>query len=539
MLSKAGSLVLTLLILFGASHTQVWQPDLQNGKYKNPIIFADYSDPDVVRAGDDYYMVASSFNAVPGLPVLHSGDLVNWELIGHVLPKLIPEAHFNTPQHGNGVWAPSIRYHNNEFYVFWGDPDFGIYMAKTDDPGGKWNEPVLVRAAKGWIDPCPFWDDDGNAYLVHAFAGSRSSRKSILVLHRMASDGTNLLDDGVIVFDGHQDNPTIEGPKMYKRDRYYYIFAPAGGVSHGWQTVLRSKNVFGPYEDKVVLHQGNTNINGPHQGGWVETRTGESWFIHFQDRVAYGRITHLNPIHWKDGWPMIGVDTNNDGIGEPVSEYDTPNVMNNNSKVVPQTSDEFDGLAPGPQWQWHSNPEPTWAFMGANMGFFRLYAADLPADYTNLWDVGNLFLQKLPAPAFTVTTKLVFNPREEGDRTGLIMMGQDYAYVAIEQQDSSLVITQRTCLGANDGKPEKTQDSENIATNNVYLRVRVQEAPEYPPCTFSYSTDGENFTPLGTTFLAKQGQWIGAKVGIFAIRTADYRDAAYADYDWVRFSANE
>ena len=233
------------ILLYGQeaiASTGVWSADRGDGTYRNPILYADYSDPDVVRVGDDFYMVSSSFNCVPGIPVLHSKDMVNWQIINHVFKKQIPDTVFNTPQHGKGAWAPSIRYHKGELYVYYGDPDFGIYMSKTSDPLGSWSVPHLLRPAKGWIDPCPLWDDDGQAYLVHAFAGSRSGRKSILVIHRMSEDGKTLLDDGVLVFDGHENHPTIEGPKIYKRKGYYYIFAPGGGVPQGWQTVLRSRN---------------------------------------------------------------------------------------------------------------------------------------------------------------------------------------------------------------------------------------------------------------------------------------------------------
>ena len=239
--------------------SKVWVADNGDGTYTNPIIHADYSDPDVIRVGEDFYMTSSSFNTVPGLPVLHSKDLVNWELINHALPKLVPEQHFRTPQHGNGVWAPSLRYHEGEFYIYWGDPDFGIYMVKTDNPAGEWSEPVLVKAGKGLIDSSPLWDDDGRAYLVHAYARSRSGINSVLVVQEMNEEGTKVIGDPVLVFDGHEGNRVVEGPKFLKRGDWYYIMAPAGGVAEGWQLALRSKNVFGPYEAKRVLQQGNTD----------------------------------------------------------------------------------------------------------------------------------------------------------------------------------------------------------------------------------------------------------------------------------------
>ncbi|WNH09139.1 glycoside hydrolase 43 family protein [Thalassobellus suaedae] len=282
--------------------SDVWVSDQGNGTYKNPILHADYSDPDVVRVGDDYYMTASSFNTAPGLPILHSKDMVNWKLINYALLEQVPAETFNIPQHGNGVWAPAIRYHKGEIYIYWGDPDFGVYMVKTKDPYGVWDKPVLVMEGKGLIDTCPLWDDNGDAYLVHAYAGSRAGVKSLLSVNKMNPEGTKVIDAGIHVYDGHDIDDTIEGSKFYKRNGYYYIFAPAGGVSTGWQVILRSKNVYGPYERKVVLEQGSTKINGPHQGAWVDTPDGESWFYHFQDVDAYGRIVHLQPMSWKNDW---------------------------------------------------------------------------------------------------------------------------------------------------------------------------------------------------------------------------------------------
>ena len=268
---KKNSLIAAFLLLAGSLSAQslsdVWVPDLGNGKYKNPIIDADYSDPDVCRVGDDYYMTSSSFNCIPALQILHSKDLVNWTIIGYAAERLKPEDVFSKPQHGNAVWAPSIRYHNGEFYVCYGDPDRGIYMIKTKDPAGRWDEPILVHPAKGIIDPCPFWDEDGKAYIAHGYAGSRAGVKSIIGMIEMTPDGTSSIGSDRVIYDGHIGNATIEGAKMYKRDGYYYIFSPAGGVATGWQVVLRSKNVWGPYEARTVMAQGNTDVNGPHQGG--------------------------------------------------------------------------------------------------------------------------------------------------------------------------------------------------------------------------------------------------------------------------------
>jgi beta-xylosidase len=259
--------------------SKVWVADNGNGTYHNPILNADYSDPDAIRVGDDFYLISSSFSDIPGLPILHSKDLVNWSIIGHALLRQPPFEHFAVPQHGNGVWAPALRYHKGEFYLYYPDPDFGIYLTKAKNAAGPWSEPVLVEAGKGLIDPCPLWDDDGSVYLVHGWAGSRAGIKSIITIKKLNTEGTKVLDAGVIVYDGHETDPTIEGPKIYKRNGYYYIFAPAGGVTEGWQLALRAKNIYGPYERKVVMDKGQSITNGPHQGAWVNTTTGEDWFL--------------------------------------------------------------------------------------------------------------------------------------------------------------------------------------------------------------------------------------------------------------------
>jgi beta-xylosidase len=514
------------------SPSKVWVADNGDGTYKNPILYADYSDPDAIRVGDDFYMVASSFDAVPGLPILRSKDLVNWSLIAHALPEQPPRDVYSKPQHGNGVWAPAIRYHNGEFYIFYPDPDYGIYLVKAKTPEGPWSAPLLIKEAKGWIDPCPLWDDDGKAYLVSAMAASRSGIKSILIVSRMKPDGTSLLDNGVMVFDGHDKNSTVEGPKFYKRNGYYYIFAPAGGVETGWQLALRSKNVYGPYEQRVVLAQGKTAINGPHQGAWVETALGESWFLHFQDKGAYGRVVHLQPMKWINDWPVIGIDRDDHGAGEPVLSYKKPNVGKSWPAATPPDSDEFNENRMGIQWQWQANPRPNWMFPAGSLGFVRLFNVPLPEGFQNFWDVPNLMLQKFPGPEFTATTKVTFTPRMVGDKAGLIVMGLDYAYLSIKKTPDGLVISQTICKDADKHSPERETAATPITGDSVYLRVRVSKNAM---TEFSYSTDGAAFTTVGEKFPARKGRWIGTKVGLFAVGTGAAGESGYADFDWFRF----
>jgi beta-xylosidase len=507
-------------------HASPWVSDNGDGTYKNPILFADYSDPDVIRVGDDFYLTASSFNCVPALPILHSKDLVNWTIIGHAVERL-PER-FDTVQHGNGIWAPSIRHHDGWFWVLVGDPDWGILMTKAKNPAGPWEPPHVVLEGKGLIDPCPLWDDDGNAYLVHAWAKTRAGINSILTVHKMSPDGKKLFDDGTMVFDGRNNvAPTIEGPKFYKRNDLYYILAPAGGVQEGWQLALRSKNPLGPYEAKRVLEQGSTDINGPHQGGWVETKSGESWFIHFQDRGAYGRIVHMQPVNWVNDWPLIGVDKDGNGVGEPGSSYTKPNVGKPYPVATPQTSNEFDGNKLGLQWQWQANPKLSWCSLSIRPGWLRLTAVARPPSATNnLWMVPNLLLQKLPAQMFTATTKLEFTPRAKGDATGLVVMGEDYTALMVTQGPNGLDVKRVTCHDAAQGNRETVDATASGLKNPIWLRVSVETEAK---CTFSYSSNGKEFTVLGSPFAARPGRWIGAKVGLVCIGTG-----GHADFDWFR-----
>jgi len=509
--------------------SKVWVADNGNGTFKNPVVDADYSDPDAIRVGDDYYMISSSFNHVPGLPILHSKDLVNWKLAGHALWRQPPFGHFSKVQHGNGVWAPSIRYHRNEFYIYYPDPDFGIYLTKAKNILGPWSDPVLVEEGKGLIDPCPLWDDDGKVYLVHAFAGSRAGIKSIIVVKQMNTEGTKIIDNGVLVYDGHEKDPTIEGPKFYKRNGYYYIFAPAGGVATGWQLVLRSKNIYGPYERKIVMDQGTTTINGPHQGAWVNTQTGEDWFLHFQDKEAYGRVVHLQPMKWINDWPVIGTDKDGDGKGEPVLVYKKPNVGKVHPITTPAESDEFNSNQLALQWQWQANSKPYWYFLSG--GNLRLFSYQLPDSIKNYWDVPNLLMQKFPAEEFTATTKLSFKPRMDGERTGLIIHGADYAYISVVKKADGNYISFSICKSADKGKTEMITDADKITATDVFLRVKVMKGGI---CEFSYSEDGNGYKMTGEKLTAKSGRWVGAKVGLFCTRSAKTNDSGFADIDHFR-----
>jgi len=513
-----------------------WVSDRGDGTYRNPVLFADYSDPDAVRVGGDYYLVSSSFHCVPGLPILHSRDLVNWRIVNHALPVQPPAEHFSAVRHGEGVWAPSIRYHAGKFWIYYPDPDFGIYVVTAADPVGAWSAPALVLPGKGLIDPCPLWDDDGRGYLIHGWAKSRSGINNRLTLNRLGPDGASVADAGVVVVDADKlpGWNTLEGPKLYKRHGTYYIFAPAGGVTHGYQAVFRSKNIYGPYESRIVLDQGHTETNGPHQGAWVDTPSGQDWFLHFQDRGAYGRVVHLEPMSWRDDdWPVIGSDPGNTGKGEPVLVHAKPDVGGGQPIAVPQASDDFASGVLGLQWQWNANPRADWASLTARPGHLRLACAPAPAA-RDLYDAPNLLLQKFTAPAFTATARLEFAPGAHGERAGLIVFGYDYSWIGLRADAAGMRLVRISATHAQRPVgPDLEEQQAELTSGPVFLRVAVDAQAR---CSFSYSLDGSHFMDLGPPSTAAVDRWIGAKVGLFASGppAPGPVDAGHADFDGFR-----
>lgn len=496
-------------------------PDLGD-EYRNPVILADYSDPDVIRDGDDFWLTASSFNCTPGLPILHSRDLVNWTIVNHAVRNLPdPRGVYDRPQHGCGVWAPAIRKHAGLFWIFFPMPDEGIYVTTAADPRGTWSEPWLLLGGRGLIDPCPLWDDDGRAYLVHAYANSRAGIKHRLDVREMSPDGRAILSEPRTVWNDPQNHPTCEGPKFHKFAGRYYISAPAGGVASGWQLILRSDHVYGPYEGKVVLAQGNTPVNGPHQGAIVDTPSGDWWFLHFQELQPYGRICHLQPVKWKDGWPLMGTNQNAAGCGEPVLRWRKP--VANMPRVVPQTSDDFSGETLGLQWQWHANHRPGWHSLSRRPGTLSLRAIHADRDFAN---VPNLLLQKTPARSFTAAADVRLVGDDPHAQAGLIVMGIEHAALAIGRDESGprlvFIVNNQVITGI----PLKVPDAT--------LRVQMRDGGA---CTFGVRRgDGSWQTINQTPFRATEGKWIGAKVGLFARTTEAGSAETWAEIGGFEFA---
>ena len=477
--------------------------------YSNPVIYADYSDPDAIRVGSDYYMTSSSFNCYPGLQILHSTDLINWQLVNAALPRAYaPE---QGVEHGNFVWAPSLRQHGNRFYIFWGDPDRGIYYVHTADIRGRWSEPQLLLQGTGYIDPCPYWQND-TLFVAHALAGSRAGLKSVLLMATFTHDADNnwQLTDHRIIYDGHQDNPTCEGPKLYRRNGFFYIFTPAGGVATGWQLVLRSRSIYGPYEEKTVLAQGSTSVNAPHQGAWVTDEDGNDWFLHFQDVGALGRIVHLQPVKWVNDWPVMG---NN---GEPVMKHQAPAKCKRQLKPATITYD-FDSTALDFSWQYPHSPDVKWHYCDARQSLLRLFSMPSQQGAANLWNQPNMLLRKIDAPELTATARVRFSPSEKivGERAGLVVMGLDYAALMFEKTANGIIAYHVKCTKAN-------KDSQEIKGTPIpiderqwtYIKLIIKDGK----AQFALSADNKSYRILGEPFTLKEGVWISAKYGFVCTR---------------------
>jgi beta-xylosidase len=490
-------IALELVSFVGLASAQGNKPlswgDQGNGRYRNPVLKSDYSDPDIVRHGDDFYMIASDFHFV-GMQVLHSKDLVNWQVIGQVFDRLDMHAKYDEMKgYSQGTWAPAIRYHDGEFYVFVCTPEDGLFMWHAKNPAGPWSKTVTVKAVAKWEDPCPFWDDDGQAYLVHSYYGAGP-----LMLHKMSADGTRLLDEGKEIYRG----AVAEGPKMFKRKGYYYISIPEGGVSTGWQTVLRSKQVDGPYERRQVLPAGS-----PHQGGLVELENGEAWFLSFKSSGALGRICYLNPVTWgADDWPVFGNE------GTPVDEWKKPNVGKTFPIERPQTNDEFTGTSLSPIWQWNHNPVPDVWSLKKRPGFLRLEAQ--PSDSLSL--ARNTLTQKLWDDAGTVDVKLDVGAMRDGQHAGFAFMsGGDFGWVGVVQDNGT-----RTIAWA-DGKGPV------VTGRDVWLRGVAKG----DTARLFFSLDGRTYTDTGVTFKLRFVYWKGARLAIFSYGG----NGGAADFDYVRY----
>lgn len=504
------SLVVAAAFCAGTSAQVVSWGDQGNGTYINPILNADYSDPDAIRVGEKYYLVCSEFHFM-GMPVLESDDMVNWRIIGNVYDSFDFPEYDRFERYGSGSWAPAIRYHDGKFYVYFCTPDEGLFMTTATNPAGPWEPLHCVKRVEKWEDPCPFWDEDGNAYLGRSRWGAGP-----IIIHRMSADGRELLDDGVTVYTG----PGAEGVKFHKRDGYYYISIPEGGVSRGWQTVLRSKSIYGPYEKRVVLQQGHTDINGPHQGAFVDTPEGDWWFMHFQWTRGRGRVVHLQPVIWSEGWPLPGVDIDRNGIGEPVRVWTKPAAGRAAAVERPASSDEFDGHSLGLQWRANHRFHRDNISLESRPGYLLLTA--MQAD--SLRTAPNTLVQKVMGYSGEATVKLDCSDMTRGQRAGIVAMTDHFRGIGVERDDNAFYLYTES-----DGNISRIR---RIKGQVVYLRISLDSNKGVN--RFSYSTDCKDFVAVGEPFDLRFAYWKGPHIGVFSYNPV--AAGGRAAFDWFRYT---
>ena len=465
--------------------------------YKNPIIKSDYSDPDVIRVNDSYYMIASSFNHTPCLPILKSKNLVDWKIVNYIWDKL-PLDTYDNVMHGCGVWAPSIRFHNNKFYAVVPFPDEGIFVTETDDiEKGIWSEPRLLIKGPGIEDPCPIWVDD-KCYLVVGFVKSRIGFNSMLAIYEVTPDLTKQLTDYKIVFDGHDIAPTVEGPKFHYRNGFFYILAPCGSVKSGWQIALRSKNIYGPYDMKIILVQNDSKINGPHQGALIDLPNDEWAFIHFTDQGPYGRVICLEPAKWINDWPVCGLIKDELLAGTAVEEH--PYIIDKKSDYKIMDSDDFKDNKLSLMWQCPANIKDN--FFKFDDGII-LNAINGNIKPLNL--LPNSLLTKILYPSFEVKTKAILCLENE-EETGLCYMGKEYNYILIKKINDKLHLQVKK--GSFEDEEDELIYDELYNSDEIIFNLKYIEPNKY------YL--GFNGKYLDFLFTATPGRWIGGKYGIYA-----------------------
>ena len=528
------------------NNSVLWQPDAGGGTYRNPVLYADCSDPDAIRVKNTYYLTASSFNYTPGLPILTSEDLVHWKLANYAV-KRIPYPAYEKPRHGCGVWAPSLRFYEGWFTIYYGMPDEGIFMVRAKDPLGKWEAPRLVLEGKGLIDPCPFREEDGSLFVVHAYAKSRIGFKSFLGAFPLSEDGTRAAGEDRLIYDGTRTQPTIEGPKVYRRGEWTYIFAPAGGVAHGWQTVLRSRSLLGPYEERVVLRQGDTPINGPHQGALVDTPGGKDWFLHFQSLGAYGRVLHLQPVRWRSGWPVIGREKEGREWGEPVLFYQKPEFFESKAALSRESpppkdksplgnNDDFSSPTLGLSWQWLGNARKSFYSLKARPGFLRLYSEN-PSGETPavLWNCSNVLTQKILGPSFTMETVMECGGLRKNERAGVLVIGGTCLWLGVEKKETLRVVCGRSG-GSGEAVSESVLEEHALPpdTSTVFFRIRIVKRGEEAEAEFFYGLR-EADKKIAASFRLSADTWTGAKTGLFCVADDAKEHGGWADSRYVRY----
>ncbi len=521
--------VLTLLLLFSINiFGQKLQSDNGDGTYTNPVIPSDFPDPDVILVGDTYYMVNTTMFIFPGVTVLKSNDLVNWEYCSNAVQRFDFSPCYNLDgcnRYGHGQWATSLKYNNGKFYLLFITLDEGGFICSATKPEGPWE---ITKLPKGFYDPGLFFDNDGRIYVAHGY--------NEIYMTELDKNFAPISKDSLIIKGDIRKG--LEGTHVYKVNGYYYLYCTYGGLD-GIQAAFRSKSIYGPFEEKVVMREKTHGPNfGIHQGALIKTQTGEWWTMLFVDSGPFGRFPSLQPVTWVDGWPMVGVD------GHAVLTYKKPNVGKTYPIKVLPASDEFDAKTLGMQWGWNHNPEPAKWSLTENPGYLRLKTVKV---VDSLQKARNTLTQRMFAYhsdslASIATTKMDFGHMKEGDIAGLAIFQDPYAFIGIKK-----VHDQNYIIMVNNGK---IIDSSKVEGSTIYLRASAvfgSGAAHYfdgkavtgtGTASFSYSKDNLLFSTIGNELGMKFSLKIftGNKFCLFNYPTKE--TDGYVDFDWFRRSAD-
>ena len=502
--------------------------DQGNGTYINPVLPADYSDLDAIRVGNDYYAISSTMQFSPGMVVLHSKDLVNWEIAGHVVNDLTRiSAQLNWDRmncYGKGIWAGSIRYYKNKFWVYFGTPDDGFFMSSATNPAGPWEPVNQLWKVTGWDDCCSYCDDDGQLYFIatNFAADPKNKKKYNIHLFKMTPDGRSLVmeSDSII----HQSNGS-EANKLYKINGWYYHYfsevKPEGRVI----MMERSKNIYGPWEIRQLNHVNQKQDREPNQGGLIQLPTGKWYFLtHHGSGDWEGRPASLLPVHWIDGWPVIG-EPGADTIGRMV--WSGVNPIAYKKKLFIQTSDAFNAGKLPVQWEWNYQPRFGKWSLTERKGFLRLYAFT-PIHSNKQGNIilraGNTLTQRsMRTPANVATVQIDISGMADGQFAGLTHFSTTSNSLFGIRQENGI----RSLVYSGNGKDTTVAA---VTGTSIWLRSAWDASGV---SHYAFSVDGKSYQSLESTYQLTWGSYRGDRIGIFNFNTKE--DKGYVDVDWFQY----
>ena len=503
---------------------------VQSG-FKNPVLWADVPDPDVIRVGDDYWLVSTTMHLMPGAPVMHSKDLVNWKTVSYVFPSLHDTPKYDMQEgtvYGRGQWATSLRYHNGLYYLYFSpnDAPYKGYVYTTKDPREGW---TLAHRIPHFHDASLFFDDDGRAYV---FYGTGEMKELLPDLSGVKEGGLS----GKVFERDAEENGLLEGSRVIKHDgKYYLIMISWPKNKPRRQLVYRADNIQGPYEKKVILESTFGGFPYAAQGTIVDDGKGNWYGVIFQDRGGCGRVLTLMPCTWKDGWPMLGDENGKIPavMGKPIAGYDGGEIV---------SSDEFDSDKMNIDWQWNHNPiNDAWS-LTERPGFMRLKTSRV---VPNLYVAPNTLTQRMEGPECKGIVKMDISKMKDGDVAGLSAFNGDAGVVQVKKQGKKLILVaeSQSCKMTDKEKlitdvaiTEAYRQELDKKTKDVYFRLDADFRPGKDLATLYYSIDGENWTKVLSDYkmiFDYRRFFMGSKFAIFNYATK--KKGGLVDVDWFRY----